>query len=131
MSAGDRKIADTTSALRILETSQPPAYYIPIADVDMSVLTPSPGRSFCEWKGEASYLDLKTNDLAIDQVAWFYETPTEPFAEIKDHLAFYAQKLTCTVDGEEVIANEGSFYGGWITSKVVGPFKGGVGSQFW
>ncbi len=129
--AGSQMIADTTNALRILETSQPPAYYLPVADADMDLLTPSMGRSFCEWKGEASYFDLATETASIDQVAWFYETPSEQFADIEGHVAFYAQKLTCTIDGEQVIANEGSFYGGWITSKVVGPFKGGVGSQFW
>lgn len=128
---GDRTVAETKRALRVLETSQPPAFYLPLDDVDTSLLQPSLGRSFCEWKGEASYFDLAADGQSIDQVAWFYDTPTAPFAEIEDHVAFYAQKLTCSVDGEEVAGNDGSFYGGWITSKVVGPFKGGVGSQWW
>ena len=128
---GDSVIADTTRSLRILETSQPPAFYVPIADVDMDVLQPSRGRSFCEWKGEATYFDLATVHPTIEQVAWCYENPSERFSEVRGHLAFYAQKLTCSVDGEEVVANEGRFYGGWITSAVVGPFKGGAGSQWW
>lgn len=131
VASGDLVIADTTNSLRILETSQPPAFYIPIADIDMDALQPGHGRSFCEWKGEASYFDLATSNPPIGQVAWTYPSPTEPFAGIRNHLAFYAQKLTCSVDGEEVDANEGNFYGGWITSKVVGPFKGGAGSQWW
>ena len=128
---GDHTIAETNRSQRVLETSQPPAFYIPQDDVDMDSLSPSLGRSFCEWKGEASYFDLTTDAATIDQVGWTYREPTAPFAPIVDHIAFYAQKLTCSVNGEEVTANEGSFYGGWITSSVVGPFKGGVGTGFW
>ncbi len=128
---GDLIIADTTSALRVLETSQPPAFYIPVADIDMAHLPHSHGRSFCEWKGEAAYVDFRLDDLVIPQVGWTYPTPTTAFSQLADHWAFYAQKLNCSVDGEQVIPNEGSFYGGWVTSKVVGPFKGGAGSSFW
>ncbi len=124
-------LIDTTRAQRILETSQPPAYYFDPADVRMDLLTPSLARSFCEWKGEATYFDLALPDLVVEQVAWTYPSPSEPFASIAGHLAFYAQKLDCVVDGEAVDANEGTFYGGWITSKVVGPFKGGPGSLWW
>ncbi len=126
---GDVVVADTTSAVRILETSQPPAFYIPRSDVNMAMLTPSLGRSFCEWKGEATYFDLAGS--RIEQVAWTYEAPNEDFTSITQYLAFYAQKLACSVDGEPVDPNEGSFYGGWITSKVVGPFKGSPGSAWW
>ncbi len=129
--AGDHVIADSTNALRILETSQPPAFYIPTTNVDMDALTPSLARTFCEWKGEASYFDLAVGEQTITQVAWCYNHPTPRFAQVVDHLAFYAQKLTCSVDGEVVDPNDGSFYGGWITSTVVGPFKGGAGSQWW
>ncbi len=128
---GDQVVAETARSQRVLETSQPPAFYIPEADIDMDALTPALGRSFCEWKGEASYFDLATDSASIDQVAWTYPDPTARFESIIGHLAFYAQKLTCSVNGEEVIANEGSFYGGWITSSVVGPFKGGLGTGFW
>ncbi len=128
-------IADTTNAVRVLETSQPPAFYIPRQDINFEFLTPSPARSFCEWKGEASYYDLNPevtgHGIHIDQISWTYLAPNPAFESITNHLAFYAQKLTCTVDGEEVNSNEGTFYGGWITSKVVGPFKGGPGSAWW
>lgn len=131
----DTLIAETNRAIRVIETSQPPAFYIPIDDVKIEHLTPSIARSFCEWKGQASYYDLN-RDLVdhggqLDQVAWRYPKPNPEFETLVDHLAFYAQKLTCTLDGEHVDPNEGSFYGGWVTSKVVGPFKGGPGSAWW
>ncbi len=131
----DHVIAETSRSLRVLETSQPPAFYIPRDDVNFHCLTPSPARSFCEWKGEASYYDFN-RDLVdhggeLDQIGWTYLTPNPAFEAITQHIAFYAQKVACSVDGEEVTANEGTFYGGWITSAVVGPFKGGAGSAWW
>ncbi len=131
VASGDHEIARTTSALRVLETSQPPAFYIPREDVNMSLLAPGLGRSFCEWKGEASYFDWVADGELRPQVAWSYDAPTAPFVQITGYLAFYAQKVDCSVAGEPVASNEGSFYGGWITSKVVGPFKGGPGSNWW
>ena len=128
---GDHEIVRTTSAIRVLETSQPPAFYIPRDHVDMSMLEPCIGRSFCEWKGDATYFDLLNDDGRIEQVAWTYESPNPAFGAITGYLAFYAQKVDCAVDGERVEPNEGSFYGGWITSRVVGPFKGSPGSNWW
>ncbi len=124
-------IADTTRALRVLETSQPPAYYIPPSDVRFGGLTKTDSLSFCEWKGEASYFDLVVPEAKIEQVAWTYSHPMQPYAALTDYVAFYAQKLDCSVDGERVVPNEGSFYGGWVTSKVVGPFKGAPESRWW
>jgi uncharacterized protein (DUF427 family) len=127
-------IADTTRAQRVLETSQPPAYYLPPGDVAMHLLRPSAARTVCEWKGVASYWDLVDADGAVlvRDVAWSYESPTGGFAAIQGYLAFYAQRVDeCWVDDERVAPNEGSFYGGWITSKVVGPFKGAPGTSHW
>ncbi len=124
-------VADTTAALRVLETSQPPAYYVPAGDVNLDLLLPAAGRSFCEWKGEASYHDIVVGSQRVDQGAWSYADPSPGFVLLRDHYAFYAQRLDCMVGDEAVVANEGTFYGGWITSKVVGPFKGGVGSTWW
>ena len=129
--AGEHLLADTTGASRVLETSQAPAFYLPRHDVNTDLLKPSVARSYCEWKGEARYFDFAGPDQSIDRVAWTYDRPTEAFTKIAGHLAFYAQKLTCSVDGEEVDPNEGTFYGGWVTSSVVGPFKGIDGSTFW
>jgi uncharacterized protein (DUF427 family) len=130
-------LADTKRAIRVLETSQPPAYYLPPDDVAAHLLTRTPTSSFCEWKGSATYWNLTLGDLVVPDVAWSYEQPTPPFAAIAGHLAFYPQRVDeCwvgTADGEpeRVQPNPGSFYGGWITSQVVGPFKGGAGTQGW
>ena len=121
-------IAETTRGHRILETSQPPAYYFPPEDVRMDLLTPSTTRTFCEWKGQATYFSAAT----AEDIAWSYPHPVERYAAIKDHLAFYAQRVdACWVDDERVRGNDGSFYGGWITANIVGPFKGGPGTAGW
>jgi uncharacterized protein (DUF427 family) len=125
-------VAETQRGWRVLETSQPPAYYFPPDDVRLDLLEPSTSRTFCEWKGGATYRSVRVGDrLAVD-AAWFYERPIPRFEPIAGHLAFYPQRVDrCAVDGEEVQANAGQFYGGWITSKVVGPFKGGAGTAGW
>lgn len=126
-------VADTRRAIRILETSQPPAYYVPRDDVDGTLLRPSGRRSLCEWKGVASYWSVAAGDgdVALD-VAWSYEDPVPAYAAIAGHVAFYAQALEeCWVDDERVVPNPGMFYGGWITSRVVGPFKGAAGTLHW
>lgn len=130
---GGRTIAESTRAIRILETSQPPGIYLPPDDVDLSVLRPSSDHTFCEWKGAASYFHLVVDGVpAVPDAAWTYPDPSPRFAAIAGYVAFYPQRVdACFVDGERVEGNEGSFYGGWITSKVVGPFKGGAGSWGW
>lgn len=121
-------IADTRRALRVLETSHPPTYYIPPEDIQMEYLLPSPGASFCEWKGQASYYTVRVETRQERNVAWYYPDPTPPFATIKNHVAFYAGRMdACYVDGEQVRPQPGNFYGGWITSDIVGPFKQGPG----
>jgi uncharacterized protein (DUF427 family) len=125
-------IADTHAAIRVLETSQPPAFYLPKTDVAMDLLHTTASRSVCEWKGSATYWSLDAGDSRVDDVAWSYETPVPAFASIAGHLAFYARKVDeCWVGDERVVANPGSFYGGWITSRVVGPFKGDPGTSHW
>jgi uncharacterized protein (DUF427 family) len=125
---GGRVVADTRAAVRVLETSQPPAFYLPPADIDLTRLSRSASSSWCEWKGRATYWQLDD----VPDAAWSYPSPTAAFTAIADHLAFYAQKVDeCWVDDEQVQPNPGNFYGGWITSSVVGPFKGGPGTQGW
>jgi uncharacterized protein (DUF427 family) len=98
----------------------------------MSLLQPSQRRSFCEWKGEAVYFDVLIEDQTIRDVAWSYPHPTAGFRSLRDHIAFYAGPFECCfIDGERVTPQPGGFYGGWITSQVAGPFKGGPGSQLW
>ncbi|MBC6476522.1 MAG: DUF427 domain-containing protein [Hormoscilla sp. GM7CHS1pb] len=125
-------IADTRKAKRVLETSHPPTYYIPPEDVKLEYLTSTPKTSFCEWKGPAGYYTIAVGEKQAANGAWYYPKPTPSFASIKDYLAFYAQMMdACYVDGELVQAQAGDFYGGWRTSDIVGPFKGGPGTWGW
>ena len=125
-------IADSSAALRVLETSHPPAYYIPETDIRMDLLTPARARTFCEWKGQAHYYDLSINDNVVPGVAWTYPRPNKRYDKLTGHLAFYAQKLdACFVDDEQVKPQEGVFYGGWVTSNITGPFKGAPGTSGW
>lgn len=125
-------IAETRRAVRTLETSHPPSYYIPPGDILDGVLRRAAGSSFCEWKGSAVYWDVVAGDMVLPRVGWSYPSPTAPFAMLRDHVAFYAGPFDrCTVDGETVIPQPGGFYGGWITSRFAGPFKGVPGSMGW
>ncbi|MGZ4495414.1 MAG: DUF427 domain-containing protein [Nocardioides sp.] len=125
-------VARTTRALRVLETSHPPTYYLPAADFADGALRPAAGTSYCEWKGVASYLDVVAGDRVAPRAAWTYPEPTPAFAAIADHVALYPAAMdACTVDGEPVRPQPGGFYGGWITSRVVGPFKGEPGTLHW
>ncbi len=125
-------VAETRRGYRVLETSHPPNYYFPPDDVAPGVLVPSDAGSFCEWKGRAHYFGVRVGDRVEADAAWAYGTPSPAFAALRDHVAFYAHRMDeCYVDGERVVPQPGGFYGGWITSKVVGPFKGGPGSRGW
>jgi uncharacterized protein (DUF427 family) len=129
-------VVDAPWALRVLETSQPPAYYVAPQHVATQRLRPIERRTWCEWKGTATYADVVVDSLSGPVVApaaaWSYPSPTEEYAEIAGHWAFYAQAVDeCWVDDEQVVANPGSFYGGWITANVTGPFKGAPGTSHW
>jgi uncharacterized protein (DUF427 family) len=125
-------LADTRAAWRTLETSHPPTYYIPQADIAMARLEPNPARSLCEWKGQAAYWDVVIGDERIAAAGWSYPDPSPAFAPIRDHIAFYAAPFeSVTIDGEQVTPQPGGFYGGWVTSREAGPFKGIANSRFW
>ncbi len=125
-------VAETRSAVRTLETSHPPSYYIPPSDIAPGVLRRAGGGSFCEWKGEATYWDVVIGAQVLAGVGWSYPEPTPPFESLRDHVAFYAGPFDrCSVDGETVKPQSGGFYGGWITSRLAGPFKGGPGTLTW
>ena len=125
-------LADATASLRMLETSHPPTYYLPASAFAAGVLRPAEGASWCEWKGQASYLDLVVGDEVLTGIAWTYPEPSAPFEALRDHVALYPGRVDrCTVDGEVVQPQPGNFYGGWITSRVTGPFKGGPGTSGW
>lgn len=117
-------VASTCKAFRVLEKSHPPTYYIPKEDVKMDLLLPNNHHSFCEWKGKASYWDLMIDGEIFRNVAWSYPLPNDDFLEITDYLAFYPAKVDeCLVEGEKAEPQHSDFYGGWITSNIVGPFK--------
>jgi uncharacterized protein (DUF427 family) len=125
-------IAETTSGFRVLETSHPPVYYIPPDDIVLPYLRSAPGNSWCEFKGHAKYWSLDVQGKRAENVAWSYPSPSPAFSSIAGFLAFYASRVDeCWVDDERVQPQEGDFYGGWITSRVVGPFKGAVGTRAW
>jgi uncharacterized protein (DUF427 family) len=135
---GGITLAYTTRAKRVLETSHPPVYYIPRQDIQMEFLAGSAHTSHCEWKGRASYYDIATKDEITGEaksekrVAWHYPDPAPAFEGLKDHVAFYPNRMdACWVGGEKVQAQEGEIYGGWITSDIVGPFKGAPCTRGW
>jgi len=129
---GGETIAETNGAFRVLETSHPPVYYFPPEDVRMEFLTEAANSSFCEWKGRAGYYTIEVGGKRVENAAWFYSNPTQSFAAIKNYIAFYPSKMdACYVNEELVQVQEGDFYGGWITSEIVGPFKGGAGTWGW
>ena len=127
-----KTVAESNRAHRVLETSHPPVCYIPIADVDREYLVSGSGRSFCEFKGMARCWSLDVEGRKSHNAAWSYPDPTPAFAAIADHLAFYASRVDeCWIGDECAVAQEGDFYGGWITRRVVGPFKGARGTLAW
>ncbi len=135
--SGGLVLADSTQALRLLETSHPPSYYVPPEDIKLEFLQRSTASSFCEFKGEAAYYDLSIGTQLQRSVGWFYPNPTKAYFALQNHVAFYASRVViqagdgCFVDDERVTAQAGNFYGGWITADVVGPFKGELGTQGW
>lgn len=125
-------IADTHRAKRVLETSHPPVYYIPPEDIRQDCLIPVAHATYCEWKGEGAYYTVRVGDKQLEKVAWYYPKPTPAFESIRNYVAFYAAPMdACYVDGEKVTPQPGNFYGGWVTSDIVGPFKGEPGSWGW
>ncbi len=130
---GGELIADSTEALRVLETSHPPTIYLPPADVRGDLLEASRARStWCEFKGAARYLDATVDGRTVPAVAWTFPEPTVGYEAIRNHVSFYPGRVDAAWMGDErVHAQEGDFYGGWITSDLVGPFKGAAGTLGW
>jgi len=128
---GGQTIALTTAGWRSLETTHPPTYYLP-PDAFSCAIEPAVGSSFCEWKGRASYWNLRQDSRIARRGAWSYADPVIEFLAIKDHLAVYADRVdACFVGDERVTPQPGGFYGGWITANLIGPFKGAPGTAGW
>ncbi len=134
---GGRVVASSRAGWRVLETSHPPTYYLPREAFVAGSLRPCPGATWCEWKGRASYFDVVATGPAgapvvAPRAAWTYEHPTPGFVELAGAVAVMPGLVDrCTVDGETVVPQPGGFYGGWITGRVVGPFKGAPGTAGW
>lgn len=130
---GGELLADSTDALRVLETSHPPTIYVPPADVRGDLLIVSRARStWCEFKGAARYLDARVGGRAVRAVGWTYPEPTSGYESLRDHVAFYPGRVDAAWVGEEMVERQvGDFYGGWITADLVGPFKGPPGTLGW
>jgi uncharacterized protein (DUF427 family) len=129
---GRGTLAYTSHAKRVLETRDPPVYYVPPEDVRMEHLSLAGGTPFCEWKGVARYYDIEAGERKGCQAAWFYPDPVPAYAGLKDYIAFYPSLMDAYwVDGEKVQPQAGSFYGGWITPDIVGPFKGDPDTWGW
>lgn len=124
-------VADTLNALRVLETHHAPSYYLPPGDVRVP-LRPAAGRSYCEWKGVARYVDVIAGAQPALRAGWIYDTPTPGFAALAGYVAFYAGKLDeAWVGDQRVLPQPGDFYGGWVTPNLDGRIKGGPGTRHW
>ncbi|MEO6121653.1 MAG: DUF427 domain-containing protein [Acidimicrobiales bacterium] len=129
---GGVEIAGTVAAWRVLETSHPPVYYLPMADFADGALSPGRGSSYCEFKGLAAYLDVAGGDRLERAAAWHYPRPVGGYGMLAGHVAVYLARMdACYVDGERADPQPGGFYGGWVTAAVVGPFKGAPGTMGW
>jgi uncharacterized protein (DUF427 family) len=126
-------VVDSRRSLRVLETSHPPVYYVPSEDIEPGFLRQAAGTTWCEFKGSASYFDVACPNGRVEtRAAWHYLQPTTGYEALVGHVAFYPGRMDrCTVDDEPVLAQPGDFYGGWITSRVTGPFKGAQGTAGW
>lgn len=127
---GEARLARSQGGVRVLETASPPTWYLPPTAIDLAALQVVPGRSFCEWKGAATYWGLRAAE-ELGAVGWSYDDPSERFQSLAGFLAFYPGRVACFVDGERVRAQPGGFYGGWMTDDVVGPVKGEPGTGGW
>ena len=128
---GSTLVADTSRALRVLETHHAPTYYLPPEDIQ-ATLRPVPGSSFCEWKGVARYFDVLAGCATAPRAAWAYDNPTARFAALAGHVALYAALMDEAWVGDlRVIPQPGNFYGGWVTPNLDGQIKGAPGTQHW
>jgi uncharacterized protein (DUF427 family) len=125
-------VAETRRAIRILETASPPTIYFPPDDVRLDLLTPDGHETVCEWKGIAEHFDLTVSGTKSPRAAWSYATPNRGYEQIAGYFAFYPGRVDeASVDGEQVRAQAGGYYGGWISNEIVGPFKGDPGTGGW
>ena len=128
---GDIEICNTCKAVRILETAGAPTFYFPPSEINQEHLIEAGGGSWCEWKGRAAYWSVHVGGEVLESVGWSYPDPFPEYEGIKDYLSFYPSELECYIEGERVAPQPGGFYGGWVTSEIVGPIKGEPDSENW
>ena len=130
---GGETIAESERALRVLETSSPPTIYVPLEDVRAELLEEAGGHhTVCEWKGRASYFHLDGAGERAEHAAFHYPEPREGFEQLLGHVSFYPGRVEAAyLDDERVTPQAGSFYAGWITAEIEGPFKGEPGTEGW
>jgi uncharacterized protein (DUF427 family) len=124
-------VAESDRAVRVLETASPPTIYVPPDDVRTELLESAEGQTVCEWKGNAAYWHVRGGGERAERAAWTYAHPKEGYSELADWISFYPSKLDCYLGEERAHAQQGGYYGGWITSELEGPFKGEPGSEGW
>ena len=124
-------VAESSRAMRVLETSHPPTYYVPPTDIVRHHFSPGEGSSFCEWKGTAAYWTVSAGGATVVGRAWSYPQPIAAFASLAGYVSFYPADFACFLDDEAVRPQPGHFYGGWVTDDVVGPFKGAARTRRW
>lgn len=122
-----RIIGQSSRAVRVEETAGAPTYYLPPEDVDLSQISFSEVTSVCEWKGAAQTLSVR----GVPTAGWRYVQMFPAFAQLYLWPSFYPGKVDCYVGSEKASAQPGGFYGGWVTSDLAGPIKGGPGSSAW
>ncbi|MCJ2101484.1 DUF427 domain-containing protein [Methylobacterium sp. E-046] len=129
---GGAPIAETVAGFRVLETSHPPTYYLPPDAIAPGALANPRRGGICEWKGQAVLFDVQGGGRHVPGAAWAYPDPSPDFRAIAGCVAFYAGPMdACFVGDARAIPQPGTFYGGWITPGIVGPFKGGPGTMGW
>jgi len=128
---GGALVAQTSGALRVLETHHAPTYYLPMTDVEAR-LRPVAGGTLCEWKGVAHYYDVTAGATTAPRAAWSYDAPPMRFAVLAGYVAFYAGSVDeAWVGDTRVIPQPGDFYGGWVTPNLDGQIKGAPGTRHW
>jgi uncharacterized protein (DUF427 family) len=125
-------VAKTKRAFRVLETTHPPVYFFHPDDVNMTYLFKKVRDVSCPYKGVIKFFDVIVQEKCSSYAAVHIPKPNKGFEQIAGYIAFFAHKVdACFVNGERVTPQPGEFYAGWITSNIMGPYKGLPGTDNW
>ena len=124
----ERTVAETSQGFRLLEMGHPPVYYFPVEDVDVDCLIPVYGDKVCECSGLIRSWTIDVFGIRSERAAWSCSNPTETYRVIKGCYAFYPSRVdACWVGSDRARSQDDDVYGGWITPRIAGPFKGIAG----